>query len=114
VEKILISCAEILNSKTCKIRTVAHLIGLFTSAKNAIRLSTSFIDISTETKSMHLAASNNDYAVYMTLPEEANNEMRCWQNNIFDKNGKDIRPSKIQFYLETDASKAGWVPIIMV
>jgi hypothetical protein len=63
---------------------------------------------------MHLAASNNDYAVYMTLPEEANNEMRCWQNNIFDKNGKDIRPSKIQFYLETDASKAGWVSIIMV
>jgi hypothetical protein len=50
----------------------------------------------------------------MTLAEEANNEMRCWQNNIFDKNGKDIRPSKIQFYLETDASKAGWVPIIMV
>jgi hypothetical protein len=28
--------------------------------------------------------------------------------NQFDKNGKDIRPSKIQFYLETDASKAGW------
>ena len=42
VEKILISCAEMLNSKTCKIRTVAHLIGLFTPAKNAIRLSTSF------------------------------------------------------------------------
>ena len=63
---------------------------------------------------MHLAASNNDYVVYMTLPEEANNEMRWWQNDIFDKNGKDIRPSKIQFYLKTDASKAGWVPIFMV
>ena len=50
----------------------------------------------------------------MTLSEEAKNEIRWWQNNIFDKNGKDIRPSKIQFYLETDASKAGWVPIFMV
>jgi hypothetical protein len=44
----------------------------------------------------------------MTLSGEAKNEIRWWQNNIFDKNGKDIRPSKIQFYLETDASKADW------
>jgi hypothetical protein len=72
------------------------------------------IDISTEDKIHALAASNNDYEVFMTLSGEAKNEIRWWQNNIFDKNGKDIRPSKIQFYLETDASKAGWVPIFMV
>jgi hypothetical protein len=43
---------------------------------------------------------------WLTLSGEAKNEIRWWQNNIFDKNGKDIRPSKIQFYLETDASFA--------
>ena len=114
VEKILISCAEMLNSKTCKIRTVAHLIGLFTSAKNAIRLSPLLYRYLNRDKIHALAASNNDYEVFMTLSGEAKNEIRWWQNNIFDKNGKDIRPSKIQFYLETDASKAGWVPIFMV
>lgn len=95
VDKILISCAEMLNSNTCKIRTVAHLIVLFTSTKNAIRLSPLFYKYLNRDKVHALAASSNDYEVYMILSEEAKNEIRWWQNNIFDKHGTDIRPSKI-------------------
>lgn len=94
VEKILISCAEMLNSKTCKIRTVAHLIGLFTSVKNTICLSPLFYRHLNRDKVHALAASNNDYEVYMILSEEAKHEIRWWQNNIFDKHGKDIYKTK--------------------
>ena len=31
-----------------------------------------------------------------------------WQDNLVSMNGKDIRPCKIECYIETDASKAGW------
>ncbi|XP_063419548.1 uncharacterized protein LOC134703355 [Mytilus trossulus] len=44
----------------------------------------------------------------MSLSHEAQTEIKWWQENINIKNGKDIRPSKVSCYLETDASKSGW------
>ena len=45
IEKILKSCSDILTSKSLTIRLVAGLIGLFTSAKYAIRLAPLFLGI---------------------------------------------------------------------
>ena len=44
----------------------------------------------------------------MELSLESKAEIKWWQDNIVNKNGKDIRPGKIELYIETDASKLGW------
>lgn len=108
IEKILLSCSDILRSTHCKIRVVARLIGLFTSAKNAIRLSPLFFRFLNRDKVQALAESNDDYEAFMTISDEGKGEIKWWQANIITKNGKNIRPGKIQYYLETDASKLGW------
>lgn len=42
------------------------------------------------------------------LSEESIAEILWWMNNIKENNGKWIRFPKIDMYLETDASNAGW------
>lgn len=50
-----------------------------------------------------LTRENNNYDAEMLLSEFSRNEIIWWK-----KNEKWIRDPKVDFYLETDASKAGW------
>ena len=53
-----------------------------------------------------LSKDNFDARIYLSV--EAIAEIKYWQENIKFYNGKNIRPRKIEHYIETDASKAGW------
>lgn len=111
IEKILKACSDVLTAISCEkltIRNVAHLIGLFTSARNAVRLSALFYRFLNKDKVDALVKNNDNFDSRMSLSCEAQIEIKWWQENINSKNGKDIRPSKISGYLETDASKSGW------
>ena len=108
IQKILKFCTEILNSENLTIRVVARLIGLFTSAKYAIRLAPLFYRYLNRDKVHALNVSNDNFDAKISLSVEAITEVKWWENNIVIKNGKDIRPGKISNYIETDASKIGW------
>lgn len=112
IEKIISKCESVLrNRKIHSIREVAKLIGLFTSSLNAINLGALHFRYLDSDKVRALTISNNDYEGHILLSEESIAEILWWKNNIKEKNGKWIRYPRIDVYLETDASNAGWVQI---
>jgi hypothetical protein len=48
------------------------------------------------------------------LSQESTTEVIWWSENVVKLNGKSIRKGPIDFFIETDASKNGWVRISMV
>jgi hypothetical protein len=78
---------------------VSHLIGLFTSARNAIRLGPLLCRFLNKDKVRALSNSDNDFDQKMELSLESKAEIKWWQDNIVNKNGKDIRPGKIEHYI---------------
>ncbi|XP_052694156.1 uncharacterized protein LOC128172399 isoform X2 [Crassostrea angulata] len=108
VEKIISYCNLISTKKVCFIREVARLIGLFTSSLHAINLGALFFRYLDRDKVQALAKENNDYDAQMLLSDMSINEIVWWKENITLRNGKWIRDPKVDIYLETDASKAGW------
>lgn len=49
-----------------------------------------------------------DFENTLFLSECSKNELKWWISNISTKNGKLIRPNKVQYYCRTDASLLGW------
>ncbi|CAC5368658.1 unnamed protein product [Mytilus coruscus] len=96
IEKMLKACSDVITATSCgklTIRNVAHLIGLFTSARNAVRLSALFFRFLNRDKVDALEKNNDNFYSKMSLSNEET-EIKWWQENINIKNGKDIRPSK--------------------
>lgn len=58
-----------------------------------------------------LAKENNNYDAQILLSDMSINEIVWWKENIILRNGKWVRDPKVDIFLETDASKAGWVQI---
>lgn len=108
IEKIIQVCNEVLSSEKLTIRKVAQLVGLFTSSKNAIRLSRFFYRYLSKDKVKALLENDDNFDALMKLSLESQNEIKWWLENVREKNGSDIRPPKIEYYLETDSSKSGW------
>lgn len=108
IQIILFTCSDVLFASSLTIRKVSHLIDLFTSARNAIRLGPLLCWFLNKDKVRALSNSDNDFDQKMELSLESKAEIKWWQDNIVNKNGKDIRPGKIEHYIETDASKLGW------
>ena len=103
INKIISYCDTLLNKKVCVIREIAKLIGLFTSSLHAINLGALSFRYLDKDKVQALAMENGNYDAKIIL-----SEFSWWKNNKRIKNGKWIRDPKIDIYIETDASKAGW------
>lgn len=108
IDKIITYSDTLLNKKVFTIREIARLIGLFTSSLHAINLDALFFRYLDRDKVQALTRENNNYDAEMLLSEFSRNEIIWWKKHVRIKNGKWIRDPKVDVYLETDASKAGW------
>lgn len=66
IEKILKACLDVITATSCgklTIRNVAHLIGLFTSARNAVRLSALFFRFLNRDKVDALVKNNDNFVI---------------------------------------------------
>jgi hypothetical protein len=112
--KILSLCAQIISSKTNTTRKLSSFIGLCVHAFNAITLAPLHYRSLERDKIKNLAVYNGDYDSPIALSQESTTEVIWWSENVEKMNGKSIRKTPIDFFIETDASKNGWVRISMV
>lgn len=108
IEKILVLSKSLLIKNQIRIRNLAKLIGLYSSASLAIlyaHLHHRYLDID---KIRALSISGHNFDAFTVLSEEAKNEIKWWIDNVVELNGRPIRNTQHIFYLETDASLHGW------
>lgn len=107
IQKILQICDLVLNGTVVKIRLVARLLGLFTSAYQAVQLAPLFTRFLNRDK-VRALGYKNDYDANMKISQDSVEEINWWVKNLDQLNGKYIRPQKVSSYIETDASLSGW------
>ena len=99
---------DCLNKKSVHIKTVAQLIGLYSSSRHGIMLAPLFHRYLDMDKTKNLAICNNDYDAYMVLSKESRLEIQWWIDNVRLVNGNPIRHEEKTKYIQTDASLQGW------
>ena len=108
VNKILSLCTQIISSKTITTRKLSSFIGLCVHAFNAITLAPLHYRSLEKDKVKNLAIYNGDYDSPIALSQESTTKFIWWSANVEKLNGKSIRKTPIEFFIETDASKNGW------
>lgn len=112
IEKILHLSSETLRKDQVSIREVTALIGLYNSASTAIQLGPLYHRYLDRDKCTALQNNFQNYDRKMIISEESKSEINWWIKNLKDYNGKIIRPSAPQIYIESDASLIGWGAIL--
>ncbi|XP_052058703.1 uncharacterized protein LOC127698962 isoform X1 [Mytilus californianus] len=108
IQKIIEISYKVFERKITQIRTVAQLIGLYSSSYHAITLAHlqhRYLDID---KTKALQKSFKNFNAHMSLSVESKNEILWWIQNIKKENGCPIRQEPPKVYLQTDASLIGW------
>ena len=112
IEKIR-SCSEkVLSSEFVKIRLVARLVGLYSSASCAVLQAPLFYRYLDKDKNEALQVSQGDFDQTMVLSERSRSEIVWWLQNVSAVNGKSINVSSPDLYLRTDASNVGWGAVL--
>jgi hypothetical protein len=106
--KILALCDTTLRSQTVSVRALSSLIGYFTSAARAVRLSQFNYRELEWFRNKALYDHNLDYDDLVCLPDSAKSDIHWWLENLDAMNGTPIRPSPVDRTMETDASMVGW------
>lgn len=93
-------------SATCKVRDLAHLIGVLTSACPAVRYGWVYTKILERFKFLALQ-SNQNYETKVNIPKDILPDLSWWSENImFASNPLTVEDFDMEIL--TDASKVGW------
>lgn len=98
---------HLLTKKLVKIRDLASFIGLIISTFFAI-LEGPLHYRTLERCKVQALKVTTDFESIMTLDEKAQKQIHWWVMNIGSKNGRKIRPDRISFTIQTDASCEGY------
>lgn len=91
---------------TCKIRDLAHLIGVLTSACPAVRYGWIYTKILERLKFLALQSSQN-YDTKITITKDILPDLTWWSDNIMvASNSLTVKSFDLEIF--TDASKIGW------
>lgn len=92
----------------CKIRDLAKLLGLLTSACPAVRYGWLYTKLLERQKFLALKEYNYNYEAIMDIPQEILGEdLRWWRRNILTTYS-NIKQDKFSLEIFTDASLTGW------
>lgn len=108
VQKIIDMSETVLKASKIQIRYVAQLVGLYSSARYAIKYAHLFHRYLDLDKTKALQISNKNYNAFMTISENSKSEIQWWLENIHAENGKPIREVPPKHSLHTDSSMKGW------
>lgn len=91
---------------TCKIRDLAHLIGVLTSACPAVRYGWTYTKILERLKFLSLQGNEN-YDTRIKIPKNILPDLKWWSENIMiASNPLTVKNFDLEIF--TDASKVGW------
>ena len=93
--------------RRCKIRCLAHLVGLLVSACPAVQYGWLYTKELERCKYLQLLKSNNNYDSYMNVPLHIHQDLLWWLNAI-KNNVNPIRDERYLLEIFSDASKTGW------
>lgn len=107
IERLLEVARKIMEERFIKIRDLATLIGLIIHACNAISPGQLYYRSLERDKIKALNKNDKDYEGQATLSTLSRLDLNWWIENIELKNGKLIRLSHVDYWIETDASLKG-------
>jgi hypothetical protein len=108
VQKIKMSCAELLSAEKTTVRQLAQLIGTLTSTAAAIMPGPLHYRHLQMQKRAGLKANRQSYNASVRLSAEMKQDLEWWINQLECHNGKKIISPNPDEVIETDASKTGW------
>ena len=104
VQKIKTKAQSLLNTGLVVVREVASFIGLIINAFHAV-LEAPMYYRSLERDKIVGLGENHDFNNMVILSDNSTKELNCWKHNVAIKNGKRVRPDKVQLRCRTDAKK---------
>jgi hypothetical protein len=107
IEKILSKARALLQKPYVVIQDLASFIGSIINAFYAVLEAPMHYRNLERDKILGLDQSL-DFQKSITLSEKSIEDLNWWLNNLKAKNGKQIRPNKVDFYCRTDASLTGF------
>ena len=107
VQKIKTKAQSLLNTGLVVVREVASFIGLIINAFHAV-LEAPMYYRSLERDKIVGLGENHDFDNMVILSDNSTKELNWWKHNVAIKNGKRVRPEKVQLRCRTDASLQGW------
>ena len=107
VQKIKTKAQSLLNTGLVVVREVASFIGLIINAFHAV-LEAPMYYRSLERDKIVGLGENHDFNNMVILSDNSTKELNWWKHNVAIKNGKRVRPDKVQLRCRTDASLQGW------
>jgi hypothetical protein len=107
-DKIKTSCKTVIENHCINIRTLASLIGLIIHAFNAVTYGQLHYRNLERDQIKHLRINYDDLNAFMTVSEASKSDIKWLLENVKIENGKLIRQSSVNEWLQTDASLKGW------
>lgn len=107
VDKIILQARKLLSSDYITVRELASFIGLLVNAFYAV-LEAPLHYRQLERLKVKGLGKNGNFDNLVQLNKASDQELQWWVNNIHTKNGRRIRPAKVSFTCQTDASLLGW------
>ena len=107
VQKIIDFANFLLDTSSLTVRQLASFIGLIINTFFAVLEAPLHYRNLERDKILGLKVGGN-FDTTITLSDQAKQELLWWKINVQQKNGKRIRPCKIEFVCKTDASSFGW------
>lgn len=106
-EKIKREVEKFLKIDHCKIRSLAELVGILTSACPAVAYGWVYVKKLEHCKFIALSNNNDDYNSEIALPTYTMEDLSWWKINIQNSFNK-IRLNNFACEIFSDASKTGW------
>lgn len=106
-QKIKQSVIAFRNLTKCRIRSLAYLLGLLTSACPAVAYGWVYTKKLERAKYLALRANKDNYNKTMRIPPKLGVDLSWWQHNVIGAKNQ-IQRNHFQLTIFSDASKTGW------
>ena len=110
-QKLLNTCACLLEKTEEEIRTVASCIVLMVASFVAVPLGPLYYRVLEEDKNRALSENKGNWERKMLVSEESKNELRRWVENTEEQSAPIYRPNPT-IMMKTDSSLTGWEALI--
>lgn len=101
------AAAKMLNKNRCKIREMAHLVGILVAACPAVKYGVLYTKNLERGKFLALEKSNGNFDEWMTISENAKLDLDWWIRKI-PVAANPIREERYKLEIFSDASLTGW------
>ena len=107
VDKLQMSCLDVIERKTIKIKTLAKVVGQMVASFPGVLFGKLFYRLLDNHKTEALRISRGNFNAMTTIPKTCLLDLQWWADNIKLMTRPIVIP-QLSIFLESDASKTGW------